>query len=116
MRSEIEPPVCAEQQLPEVGDFGPDRVAQVSKALGHPARVRIVAQFEQDEPHFAQEIVGGCDLAQSTVSEHLRILREADVLHTIKDGPRTWYCLRRAVLRAYARAVEDLVWGTSGRS
>jgi DNA-binding transcriptional ArsR family regulator len=55
-----------------------------------------------------QEIVGECRLAQSTVSEHLRIMREADVLFARNDGPRVWYCLRRSVLRAYAAAVREL--------
>ncbi len=104
-------PLCSEDGLPDLGLFDHDRIAQVAKALGHPARVRIVHQFESGEPHFEQDIVGSCDLAQSTVSEHLRILREAGVLYTIKEGPRTWYCLRRSVVRAYVRAVEDLLWG-----
>jgi ArsR family transcriptional regulator len=112
MTTQIEPPLCSEAELPEPGPFDADHLAQIAKALGHPARIRIVRQFEQGEPHFAQEIVGECDLAQSTVSEHLRILREAGVLYTIKDGPRVWYCLRRTLLRAYVRAVEDLLWGT----
>ena len=111
MTMDPQPPICSEQDPPDLEPFGADRLAQVGKALGHPARIRIIAQFEHDEPHFAKEIVGECELAQSTVSEHLRILREAGVVHQIKDGPRTWYCLRRSVLRAYARAVEDLVWG-----
>ena len=106
-----EAPTCSEAQLPDLGPFDADRLAQVAKALGHPARVRIVQQFDQGEPHFAQEIVGECDLAQSTVSDHLRILREAGVLYTKKDGPRIWYCLRRSVVRDYVRAVEDLLWG-----
>jgi ArsR family transcriptional regulator len=56
----------------------------------------------------AQEIVAECDLAQSTVSEHLRILRRAGILSATKDGPRTWYCMRRSVLREFARRVEAL--------
>ena len=112
MTIEQAPPLCTEEGLPDLGPFDSDRIAQVAKALGHPARIRIVRQFERDEPHFAQEIVGECDLAQSTVSEHLRILREAGVLYSIREGPRVWYCVRRSVLRDYARAVEDLVWGT----
>jgi ArsR family transcriptional regulator len=85
-----------------------ERIAAIAKALGHPARVRILEQFDQCIPHIAGEIVAETDLAQSTVSEHLRILREADVLFTRRDGPRSWYCVRRSVLRAFARAVEDL--------
>jgi len=113
MTMEPVPPQCSEETLGDLGPFDTDRIAQVAKALAHPARIRIVQQFEHGEPHFAQEIVGECDLAQSTVSEHLRILREAGVLYSIKDGPRVWFCLRRSVLRAYVRAIDDLVWGAA---
>ncbi|MDH3539641.1 MAG: metalloregulator ArsR/SmtB family transcription factor [Acidimicrobiia bacterium] len=83
-------------------------LAQVAKALGHPVRIRMLEQFDRCVPHLAGEIVENCALAQSTVSEHLRILREADILFARKDGPRTWYCVRRSVLHAFARAMEDL--------
>lgn len=85
-----------------------DRVAEIAKALGHPARLRIVDQFREHRCHMVQEIADHCELAQSTVSEHLRILREADVLFARKDGPRTWYCLRRTVLSEFACAVDAL--------
>jgi ArsR family transcriptional regulator len=86
-----------------------ERLAQIGKALGHPARIRILEQFEEHRCHMVQEIVGECTLAQSTVSEHLRILREAGVLFARQDGPRVWYCLRRSLLEAYASAIGELV-------
>ncbi len=85
-----------------------ERIAELAKALAHPERIRILKQFETCQPHIAQEIVFESALAQSTVSEHLRILREAGLLFARKDGPRTWYCMRRKVLREFAQAVEDL--------
>jgi ArsR family transcriptional regulator len=85
-----------------------DRIAQIAKALAHPARLRILGQFRVCRPHIVQEIVGECELAQSTISEHLRILREANLLFATKDGPRTWYCLRRSVLDEFSRAVVRL--------
>ncbi len=85
-----------------------EHIAEIAKALGHPARVEIVRLFVEGRCHMAQEIADHCDLAQSTVSEHLRILREADVLFARKDGPRVWYCLRRTVLRAFALAIDEL--------
>lgn len=101
-------PACWEDNRPDSDNLTDERIAQIAKALAHPARIGILEQFEEHRPHIAGEIVGGCTLAQSTVSEHLRILREAGVLVTRKDGPRTWYCMDRAVLQAFARAVEDL--------
>lgn len=101
-------PACSEDGLPDPHPMTDETVALIAKALGHPARVQILEQFEQCIPHVAGEIADESDLAQSTVSEHLRILREADLLFARKDGPRVWYCVRRSVLRAFARAVEDL--------
>lgn len=54
-------------------------MALIAKALAHPERVRIVEQFEDGRPRMVHEIVQHSDLAQSTASEHLRILREAGV-------------------------------------
>ena len=101
-------PACSEDGMPNPAPMTDEYLAQIAKALGHPARVRILEQFDECVPHLAGDIVENCQLAQSTVSEHLRILREADILFARKDGPRTWYCVRRSVLHAFARAMEDL--------
>lgn len=106
----IEPlaPACSEDGLPAPAPMTEEYLAQIAKALGHPERIRILEQFDECVPHLAGEVVGNSPLAQSTVSEHLRILREADILFSRKDGSRTWYCVRRSVLHAFARAMEDL--------
>jgi ArsR family transcriptional regulator len=84
------------------------RLALIGKALAHPVRVQILRQFECRTPQMVHAIVEGGTLAQSTVSEHLRILREAGLLFARKDGPRTWYCMRRSVLDRYMEALEAL--------
>ena len=83
-------------------------VARIGKALGNPVRVRIVMMFQAGKCLTASSVANQCELAQSTVSEHLRVLREAQWLFSRKEGTRVWYCLRRSVLREYARVVEDL--------
>jgi ArsR family transcriptional regulator len=102
------PPRCCEEGLPDPTPLTIDQYAKIAKALGHPARLRILRQFEECRPHIVQDIVDECDLAQSTVSEHLRILREAELLFATEDGPRMWYCMRRSVLRKFATATLDL--------
>ena len=102
------PPDCRDEDWLDPADLSTDDLARIAKGLAHAARLGILHQFRAHEPHIAREIVGECDLAQSTVSEHLRILREAGLLEATKDGPRTWYCLRRAVLRQFAGALEML--------
>jgi ArsR family transcriptional regulator len=102
-----EPPDCTDH-VTDLPPLTQERFALIARGLAHPARVRIIERFEDREPLMARDIVCGCTLAQSTVSGHLRILREADILHVTKDGPRMWYCLRRALLRQFARGIEDL--------
>ena len=102
------PPPCCEDGLPESPDMDQDNMAAIAKALAHPARLHIIGLFRQARPLMVQEIVAGSELAQSTISEHLRILREAGVLFARKDGRRTWYCLRRSILRHFVWAVDGL--------
>lgn len=85
-----------------------ETVAEVGKALGHPARVRIVMMFRTGRCLTASSVAHQCALAQSTVSEHLRVLKQANLLFARKDGTRVWYCLRRSVLHEYAATIDDL--------
>ncbi len=105
---ELFPPQCGQADVPEPVPLSEERIAEIAKALAHPARIKILQQFLECQPHIAREIVAEFDLAQSTISEHLRLLREADLLTATRDGPRTWYCMRRAVLNQFAEAIHEL--------
>jgi len=98
-------PDCTESGLDDLAPLTEEHVARIAKGLAHPARIRIIEMFEECRPRIAQEIVNECTLAQSTVSEHLRILRDAEILFARRDGSRTWYCMRRSVLRRFGEAV-----------
>jgi ArsR family transcriptional regulator len=74
-------------------------LAKLAKALGHPARVRILRILSRREAKVCSEIVGELPLAQSTVSEHLRILKEAGLIRSNQDGPRIGYCINYETLR-----------------
>jgi DNA-binding transcriptional ArsR family regulator len=86
-----------------------EQIARVAKAMAHPERVRILQRFLWRRPHLAREISERSSLAQSTVSEHLRILREAGLLATKREGARTWYSLDPAALDSFSLAVSELV-------
>lgn len=85
-----------------------EELAAVAKALAHPARLRILQQFHEGTPRQVKQIVQAGTLAQSTVSEHLRILRRAGLIGATREGSRKWYCMRRAVLEAFVNQVGDL--------
>jgi ArsR family transcriptional regulator len=87
------PPRCCPPPAPIDEGRDPDEeIAALAKALGHPARVRILRLLVEREACVCGEICGELPLAQSTVSQHLRILREAGLVTGEVDGPRTCYC------------------------
>ncbi len=81
------------------GPEADDELAKLAKAIGHPARVRIVRMLSRKEARVCSQIVDELPLAQSTVSEHLRILKEAGLVRSSQDGPRVGYCINFDTLR-----------------
>jgi ArsR family transcriptional regulator, arsenate/arsenite/antimonite-responsive transcriptional repressor len=76
-----------------------EELAKLAKAIGHPARVRILRMLSRKEARVCSQIVDELPLAQSTVSEHLRILKEAGLVRCSQDGPRIGYCINFDGLR-----------------
>ncbi len=68
-------------------------MALVAKALGHPARIHIVQMLLEKQSCIGCDIVDEVGLAQSTVSEHLRILKAAGVITGEIERPRVCYSL-----------------------
>jgi ArsR family transcriptional regulator len=69
------------------------RLARMLKALGNPVRFRIVQFLAEHQACITGDIVEFTALAQSTVSQHLKVLREAGLIHGEIEGPATCYCL-----------------------
>ncbi len=72
-------------------------LAALAKALGHPARVRLIKILAAGVC-LGSDLVDQLDLAQSTVSEHLRVLRQAGLVHAEVQHPRTCFSLRPEAL------------------
>jgi ArsR family transcriptional regulator len=89
--------------------FTPDdeRLAAALKALAHPARLRIVDVLAARGTCICGEIVEVLPLAQATVSQHLKILKDAGLLQGTLDGPRSCYCLDAAALSELRQALDD---------
>lgn len=67
--------------------------AELAKALGHPARIQILRLLLARSSCVCGEIVAELPLAQSTVSQHLKVLKEAGLIRGEIDGPRVCYCV-----------------------
>lgn len=81
------------------GPEADEQLAKLAKAIGHPARVHILRFLSRKEARVCSQIVGELPLAQSTVSEHLRILKDAGLVRSSQDGPRIGYCINYETLR-----------------
>ncbi len=82
--------------------------AGICRALGHPARVKIVSHLLENNVCICGRIVEILPLAQSTVSQHLKILKQSGLVTGIVDGARSCYCIDRKLLKRFKKMVEDL--------
>ncbi len=69
------------------------RLAKMLKALGNPVRFKIMETLAERQMCMTYEIVETTPLAQSTVSQHLKVLREAGLIKGEIEGPATCYCI-----------------------
>jgi ArsR family transcriptional regulator len=68
-------------------------LARIAKALGHPARVAIVRLLAATGECMCGDIVERLPLAQATVSQHLKVLKDAGLIQGNVDPPRVCYCV-----------------------
>lgn len=81
------------------------QLAEYFKALGHPARVRILRTLLARETCGCGDLVDVLPLAQSTVSQHLKVLKDAGLISGTADGPRRSYGVDRSALNRFRRYV-----------
>ncbi|MBA2112881.1 ArsR/SmtB family transcription factor [Bremerella alba] len=83
-------------------------IAKLTWALAHPARVRIVRLLLNRTSCMCGEIVEEMPLAQSTVSQHLKILKETGLVQGEIDGPRVCYCINMEAMAKLKNLVAEL--------
>jgi ArsR family transcriptional regulator len=105
-------PVPAPSQPPDTrpveGAEADEELAVLAKALGHPARVQIVRLLVRRDACICGDIVDELPLAQSTVSQHLKVLKEAGLIRGEIDAPRVCYCVEPRTLRRLKALVGSL--------
>ena len=85
-----------------------EQLALFTKALGHPARVAILRTLAQRGECVCGEIVEELPLAQATVSQHLKILKEAGLIQGEIDGPRVCYCVNPETVKRFQKLITTL--------
>jgi ArsR family transcriptional regulator len=93
---------------PVEGPAADEELSELAKALGHPARVQILRILVRRNACICGEIVGELSLAQSTVSQHLKILKDCGLIRGEVDGPRVCYCIEPRTLRRLKALVGSL--------
>lgn len=93
---------------PVEGTAADDELAGLAKALGHPARVQILRLLVRRNACLCGSIVEALPLAQSTVSQHLKVLKDAGLVRGEVVGPRVSYCLEPRTLRRLKALVGSL--------
>ena len=84
------------------------RLARWAKALAHPARVAILQTLAQRNACVCGEIVEIMPLAQATVSQHLKELKEAGLVKGTVEGPSSCYCLNKQAIDELADDLDEL--------
>jgi len=99
----------AENGLPDAREpLAPDAFASICKALGHPARIAIVAHLLDRDTCICGDLVNLLPLAQSTVSQHLAQLKSSGLIAGEIVGPRTCYCIDRHVFERFRATVASM--------
>jgi DNA-binding transcriptional ArsR family regulator len=102
------PPRPRRTKVPAGADV---ELARLAKALGHPARVAIMRMLLDCGACVCGRIVEGLPLAQATVSQHLKVLKDAGLVKGDVDGPKVCYCANPAGVRRLIELSEGLLGG-----
>lgn len=94
--------------LPEISRSRQALAGQLA-ALGHPARIAIVQELAFRDACCCKDVVERLDLAQSTVSQHLRVLVDAGLVLYEPARPRSRYSLDREAIARLGEAFDGLV-------
>ena len=89
-------------------------LAEACKALSHPARLAILQTLANRGTCICGDIVDVMPLSQATVSQHLKVLKEAGLVKGTIDGPRSCYCVNAGALSALGDSLDEL-FGSLGK-
>lgn len=83
-----------------------NRLAQMMKALAHPARIAIIQHLLKTDTCICGDIVNEVGLAQATISQHLKELKTVGIIQGNIDGVSVCYCIDPKVWKQYRQAFE----------
>ncbi|MGN6292990.1 MAG: ArsR/SmtB family transcription factor [Chitinophagaceae bacterium] len=84
-----------------------NRLAGMLKALAHPARIAIIQHLVKSQACICGDLVGELGLAQATISQHLKELKNAGLIQGTIEGTSVCYCIDPKVWKQYKSALES---------
>ncbi len=85
-----------------------EQLAKLFKALGHPTRIQIVEHLIDINTCACGEIVDIFPFSQSTISQHLKMLKDSGIVYGEIEGPKTNFCVDKSILKQFKQYVQDL--------
>ena len=84
-----------------------DRASQMLKAIAHPIRLSILDILESGGKYCVSEIHEALNIEQAVASQHLKILKDKDVIDSEKDGKHCYYFLKHKALGKIVECVQS---------
>ncbi len=85
-----------------------EQLSKIFKALGHPTRIKIVEHLMEMDTCVCGQIVNIFPYSQSTISQHLKLLKEAGIVCGEVEGPKTIFCVDKQALNQVKNYMEKL--------
>ena len=85
-----------------------EQLAKIFKALGHPTRIQIIEHLIDINTCVCGEIVNIFPYSQSTISQHLKILKDSGIVCGEVEGPKTYFCIDKKILKQFKQYVQNL--------
>ncbi|MCK9426211.1 MAG: metalloregulator ArsR/SmtB family transcription factor [Ignavibacteriaceae bacterium] len=94
---------------PKIEEFTNEEIflADIAKALSHPARIKIMKLLSEMNACVCGEIVNLLPLAQATVSQHLKELKRVELIQGDIDGPKVCYCVNVNTLQKITKDFQN---------
>jgi predicted transcriptional regulator len=83
-------------------------LSDFARTLGHPARIAILKTLAERNECICGEIVEVLPLAQSTVSQHLKELKNMGLIQGTLNGPKSCYCINWDTLQQYVNDFNEM--------
>ena len=93
---------------PAAATLDRDSLAGICKALAHPVRLQIIAYLKDIDHCICNDLVHRLPLAQSTISQHLKALKQSGLIRGRVEGPCTCYCLDRDRLDQFKQMIASI--------